>query len=118
MTIPRLGNLIVFPDKSIGYVYETSSIKIDNINWISVECRLVPDTEYLKKTWLKFYMPACNMESDFHNGFQAEHDKFAISKFGNKVFINSTHKKFNECCRLSGWEIVGAPTHHKKDQSP
>lgn len=116
MPIPRVGDLIVFgePDGSIGYVCKSESLKINKINHIICEMRLVPDTIYLKRTWLRFFMSASNMSSDFHNGFTAEVDDFQIQKFGDKVIIDATHKRFNECCRLSGWEIVSR-TNHRKD---
>lgn len=108
MTIPKLGDLVIFPDKSIGYVYKAESKKINKINHISFEMKLTPDTEHLKRTWLRFYMPAANMSSDFFNGFTAEISNFSIQKFGAKVIIAASHRKFNECCRFSGWEIIRA----------
>ena len=112
--IPRLGDLIIFPDKSIGYVYRSKSKKINKINFIDLELKLVPDTDYLRKSWATFYMVASKISSSFHGGFTAEISDFTIQKFGCKVTIAATHKAFNECLRLSGWEIVPKATHHNQ----
>ena len=114
--IPRLGDLILFPDQSIGYVYKSESKKIGKINHISLEIQLPNDTLYLKKSWLPFYMATYRTCSDFHNGFVAERSNFSIQKFANKVMITATHRSFNECCRLSGWEVVKRAKHHMMNQ--